>query len=95
LGKPRLERGTGDISRDVERTPVDLARIDKRENVRVLQSGSNRDLSEEIGDRQFTPLLGTQDLQRHLAPVSDINREVHDSHPPSTDFLLNGVSAAQ
>jgi hypothetical protein len=59
----------------------------------VLQVGRHPDLGQEPVLAHDRAEVGLQDLQRDLAVVADVAREVNRRHSALTDEAVNGVAA--
>ncbi len=61
----------------------------------MLQIGGGLDLDQEALGADHRRELGAEDLDRHLAVVSDILGEVDRGHPAGTEFALDAVAVGQ
>ena len=81
-----------DVRHDVIEETVGFAGVVQREDVRVLELGSDLDLAEEPFRAKGGGQLGPQYLDRHLAMVFQILGEVHRRHAAGTHLFLDGVA---
>src|SRR5437867_1397997 len=75
--------------------PLGFARIEQRQEVRMLQVRRHAYFAEESRDSENRAQLGVQQLGRDAAIVSDVAREIHDGHATLTDLALDVVSAGE
>ena len=61
----------------------------------MLQPGSGLDLPEEPFGTEHMRQLGAEDLDRHLAIVPKIARQVDDRHAAPAEFAFDPVSAGE
>ena len=61
----------------------------------MLQVGRGLDLGQEPLGSDHRRQLGLQNLERHLALVLQIVRQVHRGHAALTELALDGVAAFQ
>ena len=78
---------------DVEEESIRLARIEERQDVRVLQIGRRLDLGQEALGTDHRGQFGLQDLEGHFAVVLDILGQVDGRHAAFAELTLNGVAA--
>ena len=84
-----------DERHDVEEEAVRGTRIEERENVRVLQRRRGLDLDDEPFGAEDGGELGLQHLQRDVAIMLYIVREVDRGHAAHAELALNGVTPGQ
>ena len=81
-----------DVGHHVVEETVRFTGVVQRQDVRVCEIGGYLNLSEESLGTQCGGELGAQYLQRNLAVVLEILREIHGSHPTLADFPFNFVT---
>ena len=91
-GEPVAERLALDEGHDVEQVAVGLARVEQRQDVRVLEVGRESDLGQEALGPDDGGELRAQDLERHGAAVAKILRQVHRGHAARADLALETVA---
>ena len=84
-----------DERHDVEDKPVDLARIEEREDIRVAEVGRGGDLAQEAFVAERGGEFGAEDLHRDLAVVLEVLGEVHGGHPTGTEFPFDAVPVSE
>src|ERR1019366_8213888 len=89
------ERLALDEGHDVEQEAVGRARVEERENVRVLQGRGGLDLHYKALGAKHRRQLRLQHLERDVAIVLQVVREVHRRHPAGAEFALDGVAAGK
>jgi len=71
------------------------ARVEQRQDVRVLQLRGNADLAQEaIPAKQRGEFLA-ENLDRDIAIVFDVVREIHGGHATGAEFTLDAVAARE
>jgi len=93
--QPRAQRFALDVRHDIEDRAVDGARVEQREDVRVLQLGSCLDLSQEPLDPDELREFAMHDFDRNFAVVTDVVRQVHVRHSTRANLHLDGVAVRQ
>ena len=68
-----------------------LARVEERQDVRVLQVCGDADFAQEPLDAEQRRELGFQHLERDVAVVLQIARDVHGGHAAHAGLTLDGV----
>jgi hypothetical protein len=68
-----------------------LARIEQRQDVRVVEPGGDLDFASEAAGTELGDQLGAKDLDRYLAPVLEVIGEVHRRHPTAAELPLHRV----
>ena len=91
----RAERLALDVRHHVEQQSVGFARVEQRQEVRVLQVGRDLDLGEEPLDADDRAELRLQDLERDLAVVPDVAREIDRRHSAFTHKAVDDVAARE
>ena len=89
------QRLAADVRQDVPEEALGLPRVDQREDVRMIEPRRDLDLGEEALRAQHGAQLGPQHLERHLAVVLDVAREVDRGHAARAELALDGVAARQ
>ena len=84
-----------DVRHDVVEKPAGLARVEQREDVRVLKPGGGLDfLQKPIGTERGRQ-VGAEHLDRDRAAVADVVREVHRRHAALSELALEHVAVTQ
>ena len=89
------QRLTPDERDHVPEEPVGLARVDQGEDVGMVQPGGEPDFIEKPLSAEHGADVRPQHLDRHLAIVLRVAREVHGRHPTLADHPLDGVAVAE
>ena len=89
------ERLAADEGQHVEEEAVGLARVDQREDVRVVEPGGDLDLGEEPLGAEDGAELGAQDLERDFAIVLEVGGEVDRGHAAGAELALDAVAFFQ
>src|SRR5690242_16491336 len=84
-----------DVRHDVEEEFADAARIEERQNVRMLKRRRHPNLDQEPLGAEYRAERGLQNLERDFAVVSEILRAKDVRHPPATDLLLETISVTE
>jgi hypothetical protein len=74
---------------------IDHARVEDREDVRVLEPGGKLDLAEEALHSLAASELGSHHLQRHQALVAQVASEIHGGHATRTQLPLHDIAVAE
>ena len=82
-----------DIRHHIEKEGVGLARIEQRQDVRMLQIRRRFDFSEETLGSNDSGQLGLQDFEGDVAFVLQVLGKVDRGHAAFAQFTLNGVAA--
>ena len=69
--------------------------IIERKNVGMMQSGGETDFSQKASRSHSSGELLANDLERHLAVMPQIFREVHGGHPARAELALDAVPIGQ
>ena len=93
--EPRAQRLAVDERHDVEQQAIRIARVEQREDVRVLQLRGGLDLGEESLAAERGAEVGVQHLDGDVAIVLEVVREVDRRHPAGAEFALDAVAADQ
>src|SRR4030095_13900734 len=72
-----------------------MAGVVERKNVWVAQTGDDLDLPQEALRSQRHGQIWGQDLERDLAAVLAVNRQVHGDHASAPQLFLMGVSGGE
>ncbi len=91
--QPVAQRFALDVRHHVEDEAVGLARIEQRQDVRMLQIGRRLDLGEEPLAAEHGRELRPQHLERDFAVVAHVVREVHGRHAARAELALDPVAA--
>ena len=95
----RLSRSRSDLAldegHDVEQEAVGLARVEERQDVRVLEVGGELDLGQEPLGADHGGELGAQQLERHLAVVLEVLGEVDGGHAAGADLTFDPVAVGE
>ena len=78
-----------------KRVAVHAPRIEERQDVRMLQIRGGLDLGEEPLGADHGGELGPQDLERDLAIVSEVVREVDGGHAALAQLALDPVAICE
>jgi hypothetical protein len=81
-----------DIGHHVEQEPLGRARVVQRQDVTVLQVGGDLDLLEEPLGADHGGQFRPQHLERDLAVVLDVVRQVHRRHAALAQLALDDVA---
>src|SRR5438445_6230301 len=84
-----------DVRHDVIKKSFDLAGIEERKDVRMIEAGDDLDLAEKPLRPDRLGESGVKDLQRNDALVFGILREADGSHPTPTELAVNGVTGSE
>ncbi len=93
--QPVAQRLALDERHDVEEAAVRLARVEQRQDVRVLQIRRQLDLGEEPLGADHRGELGTHELERDLAVVPEILGQVYGRHSAGPDLAFDPVAVRQ
>jgi hypothetical protein len=83
------------VGHDVEEERVGLARVEERQDVRVLQTRRRPDLGEKALRADDCGELGAQHLERDLAPVPEVIGQVDGGHAALAEFTLDAVATVE
>src|SRR5262249_43631524 len=84
-----------DIRHDVEQRSPDLPAVEEREQIRVLEICGDLDLAQEPLDAEDGAELRVEYLERDLAVVPQVPREIHGGHATGADLTLHGVAIGE
>ena len=84
-----------DVRHDVEEEAVGLAAVEERQDVRVLEVGGGGDLAQEPLGADDRGQLRPEHLDRHLAVVLEVLRQVDGGHAAGAEFLLEAVAVGE
>src|SRR4029079_13207771 len=84
-----------DVGHDVVEKPVRFARVEQRQNVRMLQRRRRLDLDDESLGAQHGREFGLQGLDRDLALVLEVVREIDGRHAARTQLALDPVPVGE
>ena len=68
------------------------ARVDQREDVRVVEPGRDLDLGQESLAAQHRAQFGPQHLERHLAVVLEVGGQVDGGHAAGAELPLDAIA---
>ena len=80
------------VGHHIEQEGIRLARIEQRQDMRVLQVGRRLDLSQKPFRADDCGQLGLQDLERDLSLMPEIISEINRGHPALTELALDLVA---
>jgi hypothetical protein len=89
------QRFTGHVRHHVEQEAAGIARIEEWKNVGVLQICRRPDFSQKPLGTQDLSKIRFEDLDRDLAVVTQVLRQVNRRHCARPDLTENRVPAAQ
>ena len=92
LGAQRL---TAHQRQGVVEEPVRGPGVDERQNVRVVEVGGDLDLGQEPLGAEYGAEVGAEDLERHLAVMLQVPREVYRGHSASAELAVDPVAVGQ
>src|SRR5205814_10386689 len=78
-----------------EQHAAGAATVEQREEVGMLEIGRDLDLAQKTLDADDRAELGVQHLERDVARVTDVAREIHRRHATAADLAINGVAAGK
>src|SRR5690349_15897085 len=84
-----------DERRYVEQQAIGGARVEQRQQIGVLQTCCNADLTQKPLDTKYGTEIVIENLERDFAVVTEVACEVDSRHPPGADFTLDGVPVGQ
>jgi hypothetical protein len=95
-GEPLPQGFPPDEGHDVvEEAAAGIPRVVERQDVGVIERRGDPDLAgEPVGAEQRSE-LGPEDLDRHLAVMLEIVRQVDGRHPAPAELALEGVAAPE
>ena len=91
----RAKRLAFDVRHHVEQQPVRLAGVEQRQQVRMLQIRRDPDLGQKPLGAEHRAELRLQHLERDLAVVLEVVREVDGRHAAGADLALDQVSGGE
>ena len=94
-GHPVAERFAVDEGHDVVQEAVRVARVVERQDVWMVEARRDLDLAQEPLGPQRLRQLGAQHLERDLALVLHVGREVHRRHAAGADLSLEAIAAGE
>src|SRR5437879_12987289 len=94
-GQALAQRLAFHVWHDVVREAVSLARVVKRDDVRVGQGGGDFDLPQETVGAHSCGELRMKDFDCYGSTVLEILREINDSDPPAPELALDRVAPRQ
>ncbi len=93
--EPGAERLTLHVGHDVEDRVQDLARIEQRKDVGMLEIGGSLDLLQEAAGSKEGREVRVHDLDGDFAVVARVEGEVHRCHSPGAEHALEDVSVGE
>jgi hypothetical protein len=84
-----------DVGHHVIEKPSDLAGVEERKYVRVIQSRDDSDLSQEPVGPHGLRQSGVEDFYRDYALVLDVLRETHCSHATAPKLAVDRVRRSE
>src|ERR1051325_8388799 len=94
-GEPRAQRLAVDNGHYIEQKSAGVARVEQREDVRVLELRRRLDLAEEAVGAQGRCEIGVENLDGDVALVAKVLREVDRGHSARAELAVDGVSAGK
>ncbi len=94
-GEPGAKRLPFDVRHHVEEQPVRVAALEQRQDVRVLELSRGLDLGEESLGAERRREVRMQHLDRDVAIVLEVVREVDRGHPSRAELALDEVAIRQ
>jgi hypothetical protein len=76
---------------DEEEKSAGFARIVEGEDVGMIESGSEPDLSDESLSREGLGDFGAEDLDGHVAIVAEVTGEEDGGHPARAELAVDAV----
>jgi hypothetical protein len=83
------------VGHHVEQESVRLARVEQRQDMRMLEVRGRLDLGQEALRTDHRGQLGLEDLERDFAFVFEIFGQVDRGHPALAQLALDRVAAFQ
>ena len=80
---------------DVEEERIGGARVEQREDVRMLQVRRGLDLGQEPFGADHGGEFGAQHLDGHAAIVAQVLGEIHGRHPAGAEFALDAIAVGK
>ena len=93
--EPVAQRLALDERHDVEQVAVGLARVEQRQDVRVLEVGGELDLGQEPLGADHGGELGPKHLERHPPVVADVLGQVDGRHAAGADLAVEAIAVRQ
>ncbi len=84
-----------DVRHHIEQEAVGLARVEHRQDMRMLQLGRDLDLAGESVRPQRRRQIGTEHLHRDLSPVPQIFGEIYRGHAAAPQLAGQDVAAGK
>ena len=92
---PGPQRLAVDVGHDVEEEAVAGARVVQRQDVGMGEARGDFDLAEEAVVPEHGGQLGPQHLDRHLAVVAQVFRQVDGRHATGAQLALDAILAGE
>ena len=93
--EPVAERFAFDVRHDVEDGPVHFARIEQRQDVRMLEGRGGFDLLEESLGADHGRQFGPEHFDGHFPAVAEVVGQVDGGHPALAELALDPVAVGQ
>src|SRR2546426_622228 len=93
--QPVPQRLAFDVGHDVIEATVSLARVMKRQDVRMGEPSGDLDLAQEALGPDGGAKLGAQDLERNGPVVAKVVGEIDRRHSPAAEFALDRVTPGE
>ena len=84
-----------DIRHDVVQQSIHLARIEQREEVRMLEVRRYAYLAEKTLNAQYRAKFGVEDFEGDQAFVPDVPSEIDRRHAAAADLTVDGVARGE
>ena len=89
------QRLAADVRKHVVQHAVRVARVDERQNVRMIEPRRDLDLGEEPFGAEHRPEFGAQDFERDVTIELAVVSEVDDGHSACPELALDRVALAE
>ena len=93
--EPVPQRLSGHDRHDEIEEAVGLPRVVERQDVRVVEGGGQPDFAQEAVPAQRLREIVAEHLDRHLAVVLEVAREVHRGHAALAELALDAIAVGQ
>ena len=84
-----------DVRHDVIEKPFDLAGIEERKDVRMIETRDDSDLAEKPLRPDRLGESGVKNFESYDALVFGVLREADGSHPTPTELAVNGIAGSE
>src|SRR6476620_1384247 len=89
------KRLTGDVRHYIVQSSVGFTGIEERQDVRMLELCSHLDFGKETLCTKRSAQVGVQHLDRDVAPVLQVVRQVDSRHPAGAKLALDAIAVAE